>query len=357
MHGQDGAVAPTPRFDEGVRQHRQRPRLAVDLRGQQLRQPRFNAISDVGRRSFDRLAQRVLVERAEQVHAALGQPSQRRIYREVADVVRTNTHDHLGRLGQGDEITTERGGRGGCDDGGEQLLELIDHKRSGGVCVDAKAIDSLTERGAGIGTRGEHDHAPPAPGEPRRQSRTHERRLAATRRSGDHQQRRFSQARDAGRHLGVPPEKHGGVIDFVRRQALVRAGVVDDRHSHRRWNEGGIMSKDRRLQVHEVGSGIDPQLLDKKAANTRQRAERIGLTSTPVLRRRQRDPSPLTPGFLGHGHLGRHCDTGMVARRESRVEQPVLDTPTLLIEPTRLDHRRVPRLQVLERLPAPQHQG
>ena len=157
-------------------------------------------------------------------------------------MVGAHGRDHRGLVdGVGGQPSAERP-RPSVDVVGEDehLFELVDDKHRGAVTRRQRLAIAASASGPGTNTTAEW----PARAQCRDQTGADERRLAATRRTGDDQQRAGPQTLDARHDLVGPAEERFGVVDVVGSQALVRA-VLGDRRGFRRGEQGLVLVEDR----------------------------------------------------------------------------------------------------------------
>ena len=161
----------------------------------------------------------------------------------------------------------------------------------------------------------------------RRNPRPQQRRLPASGRSGQDDQRARPQPFEAGGDLGVAAEEALRVALDVRHEALVRARLVDTRRLRRR-SERRVLAQNRQLERGELRARIETELLGQRAAGDPDRLQRVGLAPAAVARERQDRPAALPPRFLGDERLGFDRHLPVLAGREPRVEQVLLDRAT-----------------------------
>ena len=279
---------------------------------------------------------------------ALGQAAELRVDREAAEEVAADRdHDdaRAGALGE----PREEGARRAAE--GEQFLELIDeHGRRGidrrhGHRPGRLGIRAGREQGRRAGTALQHRQQPSA----------QQRRLPASGRAREHQQRARPQPLEADGDLGVAAEEALRVALAVGGEALVRARLADARRL-RRPGELSVLAQDPQLERRELRAQVEPELLGQRAAGDANRRQRIGLAPGAVARERQDLPPALPPRLLGHQRLRVNRDLTMLARGQPRAEPVLLDRAAQLVQPGRLAAARRPAVELVERMPAPQAQ-
>ena len=210
-------------------------------------------------------------------------------------------------------------------------------------------------RRVGVDARGEHRNGLPAAMEPRYEAGSHQRRLATTRRAGNHQDCGPLQAPQARRHLPVPPEERLGVTHVVGQESLVRA-VPGHNSGLGGRDQLAVLTQDRRLQRHQLGPRFDAELFDERVPGPTERSQCICLASAPVLGQRQDRPPALPQRRLGRPDPAVGRDEPMLARRQLGFEHVLFHRKTELGQAGRLVPRRRPPLDVLERIAPPQPQ-
>ena len=228
----------------------------------------LEAQAGLSSRAFDRLAQLVAGERTHQVQPLLDETGECRVRAQLPEVVSPYARDDRCTIyGVVRQSPTEPCGHLVRSADGEQLLELVHH--------DHRCPGSRRERGrhrpVGVGARSEHRNGPPGGDQPRCDAGSHQRRLAATRRAGNHQDCGPLQAPQARRNLAVPPEERLGVTHVVGQESLVRAVPGHD------GGLGGrrqlvVLTQDRRLQRHQLGPRFDAELFDERVPGPTQRS-------------------------------------------------------------------------------------
>jgi hypothetical protein len=200
------------------------------------------------------------------------------------------------------------------------------------------------------------DHDPSAVATQRSgHARSHERRLAASRRPDHCHRTDRGEPAQTGRHVLVPPEEAVSVTDVIGDQAEVRT----DRAGLGRSGGCGqrrILPQDRLLEVDEVGSRIQSQFNRQHGPGPVQGPQRIGLAARVVLRLREQGPAPFAQRRLRHLSLGGSQHLMMPTGAEGGVQAELLGLEPQLVEPDGLDPARFPSVEVDQRPSPPQRQ-
>ena len=200
-------------------QQRQAARFSFAVAHQQLDQAVLQPQAGQLRRLLDGPAQRITGQRRHEMQAALDELAQLGIDAELAETVTADGDDHVATaVGVGNQRPTQVIDRVRRMAELEQLLELVDDDHGCGCgCPD------LGRCRTGIVSRHDDQDLAAATTQRRDEPGAHERRLAASRRSGDDQERVGAESLHAGRRLVVPTEERVGVVFVERGQSLVRA--------------------------------------------------------------------------------------------------------------------------------------
>ena len=334
-----------------MRQQRQAARLALAVADQQVDEPVLEPQPSQERRLFDRLTQRLSCERGEEMETMLGEAAQLGVDAEPAELVAAHGDDDRRRLeGVSGERLAERADRLDGQPVGEELLELIDHEHRRRAASFARPGHRLGR----VRTGGEHRGDPTAACDGGDQAGPHERRLAAPRRSRNHEQRRRTEPVEAHVYIVRAAEERLAVGPVVRRKTLVGAGRADDCRCRRR-GESRVLAKDRGFEIEQVDARLQPDL-GEGSPGAGQRSQGIGLPGAAVLRQREQRPTTLAERFLVDQRLGRGGDLAMLAGGETSDEPVLLRRPAQLLEAARLAAPRRPAVEVGERRSPPQRQ-
>jgi hypothetical protein len=164
----------------------------------------------------------------------------------------------------------------------EEFLELVDDDDVGAAAAVQRVAKLLGDRAGGR----DHPHRETSTTEGGDDSCEDERRLAASRRPRDGEERRTVEASEDGRGVGVPAEEHLPVVDPIRMQALVGA-IRTGLGTAGRGHEGGVLLQDCGLEGGEFRAGLDPELVGEPQAGGPQGGEGVGLSSAAVQRGRE----------------------------------------------------------------------
>ena len=347
-HGQGAALTSVPGLHQGVGHERQCAGSTGDLADEQVDQPGFDQQPGLARRFLDGLAQRLLAHATEQVQAALDQPGEAGVDRHLRHPVGAHGHHHgpgtyrparqLGEeLAPLTLVATER----------EDLLALVDHQH-----VARRRVGCSRQRTHGVLSWGQHDDGAALMTQRRGDPRADQRRLAASRGTDHGQRARAPEQVEADEQVGLASEERLGVVHVVRAQAAVgadRAGGEQPTDEQR-----VVLPEDRLFQRGQVGAGVQAELVGQQRLHPSDRAQRLGLAARLVLRPREQRPAPLAQRGRLHHALRHRQHVEVQPCSQGRVHPELLRLEPELLEPCRLDHRRVPRLDVLVRRPAPE---
>ena len=131
------------------------------------------------------------------------------------------------------------------------------------------------------------------------------------------------------------------------RARACRAGPVLERR---------VLAQDPRLEVAQLGPGLDPELVDEGGAQLAVCAQRVGLAPSAVQRQQALGPEPLTQRVPGGQRL-EFCDRLPVASaHELRVHPRLEDAKALLLQPCLLRRGERKIAEVGQRRASPQSQ-
>ncbi len=320
------SITPLPRFREGVRQQREGAGLALAVAYEQVDEPVLELQACLLSGALDGLAQRVSRQRHDEVHAALGEPGERRISGQRGNVVTAHGDDDRGLL---DGVAGEPGAETAHTRSGRQRSRtaLRTGRRQARGCRRTSPVRSPSLQ------RDQHLVRTPRRCAPVLRSAG----TTPARTSDDLPQpdgpvttsNGFSASRS--RHVATSSVRPKNVSESstsygarpLYGQCSAIAGGAGGASRLSSWRR--IAAFERR----ELRPGLDPQL-DERVPRPLQRPQGVSLAATPVQGEGEQRPAVLTERLLGHPRFGNRDHVTVVAEVQSGLDQALLGDPAQL---------------------------
>jgi hypothetical protein len=153
---------------------------------------------------------------------------------------------------------------------------------------------------------------------------------------------------------GVQARGDPGQLGYTADRAVGQRGETAGGSCGHRRGEPGVVGEDLRVELGELGSGLDPELLDEHLARPAVGLQRIGLAPAAIEREHQLRVQLLAPRMLA-GQLPQIGDElGVTPGGEARLHAQLDGLEPLLLQPREPDGGERQRPEVAQWRPPPE---
>ncbi len=143
----------------------------------------------------------------------------------------------------------------------------------------------------------------------------------------------MAQPVEGERGIVIATEEERSVVHAIRTQPEIRTALVGPAHRGGLGSvEARVLAEDGALELDELGTRVEAELVGQNVAGGGDRTQRIALATGAVPGQREQCPSPFPQRLFRREPLGVSHDLAMLPQRQTALDEIFLCLTPLLVQ-------------------------